>query len=65
MPANWVLLAVPLALLCLICWVYEGIRNHLENAFLHAVYDGDRIQQWKSDRYNAKHNAIHQGRRYF
>ena len=66
MPANWVLLAIPLSLLCLTYWVYDGIRNHLERRYLHAVFDGDRIQEWKSHRYLAKHHrAARSGQRFY
>ena len=63
---NWVFLAVPMALLCLSYWVYDGIRNHIEQRYLHAVFDGDRIQAWKTDRYRSKHNGIRStGRRFY
>lgn len=59
MPANWVFLAVPLALLCLIYWLYELIQTWRERRYLHAVFDGDRIQAWRSARYNHKRNDTH------
>ena len=56
MPPNWVLLAVPLALLVIAYLIYSGIRNHQEQTYLRSIYDGDRTQQWKTDRWNAKRN---------
>lgn len=65
MPANWVFLAIPTGLLALSALIYDLIAYVKEQRFLHAVFDGDRIQQWKSDRYNHRHNALHTERRYF
>ena len=65
LPPNWVILAIPLFLLCLVYWVYSGIRTYLERRYLHAVFDGDRVQQWRNDRLKSKRNAIHNGRRFY
>lgn len=68
MPANWVFLAVPLALLALAYVITCAIERVREQRFLHAVFDGDRIQQWRSDRYNARHIkklAARSGRRFY
>lgn len=67
-PANWVFLAVPLALLVVAYLIYSLIEYIREQRFLHAVFDGDRIQQWRSDRYNARHIrkfAARSGRRFY
>lgn len=53
---NWVFLAVPMAVLVIVYAIYAAVLAHREQAYLHAIYDGDRIQQWKSDRRNRKRN---------
>lgn len=65
MPANWVLLAIPLGLLCLFYLAWSAVQTRRERSYLHAVFDGDRIQAWKTDRYNSKHSAIRMGRRFY
>ena len=52
MPANWVFLAVPLALLLVVYAIYDRIKSYREQAYLHAIYDGDRVEQWRNDRRN-------------
>lgn len=58
MPANWVFLAIPLALLLIVYAIYDGIKSHREQAYLHAVYDGDRIEQWRNDKRNRNRKLI-------
>lgn len=68
LPPNWVLLAVPLVLLCFAYLISCVIEFFKEQRFLHAVFDGDRIQQWKADRYNHRHVkklAACNGRRFY
>lgn len=66
MPANWVFLAVPLALLCIAYLIYDGISNRRERRFLRAVFDGDRLQEWRSQKYQTKHpRAARSGRRFY
>ena len=67
MPANWVFLAVPLAALVIVYAIYSAVKSHQEQTYLRAVYDGDRLQQWKSDRRNARHNrpAANTGRHFY
>ena len=68
LPPNWVIAAFLLAL-CLAAYgitcIIERVR---EQRFLHAVFDGDRIQQYRNDRYNRKHIkklAARNGRRFY
>ena len=68
LPPNWVFLAVPLALLLIAYGITCIIERIREQRFLHAVFDGDRIQQWRSDRYNRRHIkklAARNGRRFY
>lgn len=68
LPPNWVIAAVPLALLGAAYLITCAIERHREQRFLHAVFDGDRIEQWRSDRYNARHIkklAARSGRRFY
>ena len=66
MPATWVFMAVPLGLMTLAYLLNEIIHAIREQRYLHAVFDGDRIQQWRSDRYNYKHSGTHHsGRRFY
>ncbi len=65
---NWVFLAIPMALLVLAYAIYCGIEFVKEQRYLHAVFDGDRVQQWRSDRYNARRIrklVAHSGRRFY
>lgn len=64
MPANWVFLAVPLGVLVIAYLIYEAVMNHREQSYLHAIYDGDRIQQWRCDRKHKK-PAAHHGRFFY
>ena len=68
MPANWVLMAIPLALLVAVYYIYDGIRNHREQSYLHHVYDGDRIEQWRNDKRNRNRKwklTAHHGRYFY
>lgn len=68
MPANWVLMAIPVGLLCLCYLIVCALEYVKEQRYLHAVFDGDRIQQWKADRYNHRHVkklAACNGRRFY
>ena len=65
LPPNWVFLAVPLALLGLAYGITCAIEWHREQRFLHAVFDGDRIEQWRNDKRNRKQKlTAHHGRFY-
>lgn len=72
LPPNWVFLAIPLALLGLAYGITCAIECYKEQRFLRAVFDGDRIQQWREDRWQARHNkrnikqlAARSGRRFY
>ena len=54
LPPNWLIAAVPFALLCLAYLIACIIEFVKEQHFLHAVFDGDRIQQERADRWQAK-----------
>ena len=54
LPPSWVFLAVPLALLCLAYLISCAIEFFKEQCFLRAVFDGDRIQQERANRWQAK-----------
>lgn len=65
---NWVFGAVPLALLLIAYAITCAIEYVKEQHYLHAVFDGDRIQQWRSDRWNKRHIkrlAARSGRRFY
>ena len=62
---NWVFLAVPLAILCVVYVIYSAVQDHREQAYLHAVYDGDRIEQWRNDKRNAKRKPTARHERHF
>lgn len=65
LPPNWVFLAIPLALLGLAYGITCAIEWRREQQFLHAVFDGDRIEQWRNDKRNRKQKlTAHHGRFY-
>ena len=54
LPPNWVLGVIPFALLCLAYLISCIVEFFKEQRFLHAVFDGDRIQQERADRWQAR-----------
>ena len=62
---NWLIAAIPLAILCVIYLIYGAVEDHREQAYLHEIYDGDRVAQWREDRRNARRKLTARKGRYF
>ena len=62
---TWVFGAIPVALCVLAYLITCAVEYIREQRYLRAVFDGDRLQQWRADRHNArrvKHLAARHGR---
>lgn len=59
---NWIILAIPLALLYAIGTIIEAVKEHHERVMLHFIIDGDRLQ---SERWNRNQKPMmNHARRY-
>lgn len=66
MPANWVFAAIPTAVCAISMLIYNLVTFWREQRYLHAVYDGDRVQVWRSDRRNKyRKPTVHRGRFFY
>ena len=54
LPPNWIIAGIPFALVCLAYLISCIVEFFKEQRFLHAVFDGDRIQQERADRWQAR-----------